>query len=117
MICQNLNRLLAPEVAHHLFPKLTTDAVLAKQSTPEGNQMWRPCRTSPSRPDRLDDIDDRLLDSLHQAPHCMRRPFVFLVDLPRCNHRCELEVARTYGATLTVRDPQVTRVRVVLLEN
>ena len=33
-----LDRMLTPEMVHHLLPKLTADSVFAEQRTPEGDQ-------------------------------------------------------------------------------
>src|SRR5207249_326453 len=109
----DLDRMLTPEMAHHLFPKFTADPVFAKQHAPESDQRRVLVGQLRHVPVVLDDINNRLLQALPQTRQLMRGPFVLLVDLPRGNQDRELKISRTDGALLTCRDTQVALPRAV----
>ena len=85
--------MLAPEMAHHLVPKFTADSMVAKKRAPESDKRRVLVGQPRHFPIVLDDINNRLLQTLPSSRRFVRGPFVLLINLSRGNEDGELKVS------------------------
>src|SRR5262249_13070545 len=93
-----LHRVLPPEKRDHLLPQLAAHSVITIQRASKGDERGVLLGEGRHVLVVLDDVNDRLLESLPQARRLVSGPLVLLVDLSRHDEHCELKVAWADGA-------------------
>jgi hypothetical protein len=97
----DLDRVLAPEMAHHPVPKFTADSMVAKKRAPESDERGVLVGQSLHVPVVLDDINDRLFQALPHSRRFVPGPFVLLVDFSCGNENRQLKVSSADRTILT----------------
>src|SRR4030095_1848575 len=89
--------MLPPEMSDHLLPQLAADTVLAIQRASKRDERGVLVGKARHVLVVLDDVDDRLLESLLQPRGLVGGPLVLLIDFSRDDEHRKLKVPRADG--------------------
>src|SRR4030095_4745014 len=98
--------MLPPEMSDHLLPQLAADTVLAIQRASKRDERGVLVGKARHVLVVLDDVDDRLLESLPQARGLVGGPLVLLIDFSRDDEHRKLKVPRADRAVHAREDTE-----------